>query len=120
MFRSKPPSRPSLYTPATFLHKPGKVFTDFSEVRREIDAETARTLGAGKVVSSEPIMLTVHSSSVPNLTLVDMPGLTKVATQDQPRNIVQDIERMAGRCKHTVVDRNTDPTSSKAPGLHKI
>ena len=59
----------------------------------EIDAETNRTLGAkSKSVSSDPIMLSIRSKSVPNLTLVDMPGLTKVATSDQPESIVRDIE----------------------------
>jgi hypothetical protein len=41
-------------------------------VREEIEAETARSLGTGKAVSAEPIMLTVRSPLVPNLTLVDM------------------------------------------------
>ncbi len=30
--------------------------------------------GRGKVVSADPIQLTVSSPNVPNLTLVDMPG----------------------------------------------
>ena len=65
-----------------------QVFTDFAKVREEIDAETNRALGVdSKIVSSEPIMLSVRSRNVPNLTLVDMPGLTKVATKDQVRSI---------------------------------
>ena len=41
----------------------------------EIEAETIRHLGkVRKPVSPEPIQLTVYSSKVPNLTLVDMPG----------------------------------------------
>ena len=81
---------------ARFLHRPGEVFDDFEAVRAEIEAETNRTLGPGsKAVSSEPIMLSVRSPHVPNLTLVDMPGLTKVATSDQPASIVRDIEEMA-------------------------
>ena len=43
-------------------------------VREEIEAETERSLGPGKAVSPEPIMLTIRSAKVPNLTLVDMPG----------------------------------------------
>jgi hypothetical protein len=39
--------------------------------------------------------LTVHSPNVPNLTLVDMPGLTKVPIDGQPISIVQDLEEMA-------------------------
>lgn len=41
----------------------------------EIEAETIRHLAkVRKPVSPEPIQLTVYSSKVPNLTLVDMPG----------------------------------------------
>ena len=55
------------------------------------DEPTGRAVGS-KAVSSEPIMLSIRSPNVPNLTLVDMPGLTKVATADQPVSIVRDIE----------------------------
>jgi len=42
----------------------------------EIEAETKRYLQQhGKVVSADPIQLTVYSPLVPNLTLVDMPGI---------------------------------------------
>ena len=47
------------------------------EIRQEIEAETDRHLlkvGGNRVVSPEPIYLTVYSNNVPNLTLVDMPG----------------------------------------------
>ena len=41
-----------------YAPEPRTVFTDFGEVRQEIEAETARTLGAkSKAVSSEPIMV---------------------------------------------------------------
>lgn len=44
-------------------------------IRNEIEAETMRYLQTkGKVVSADPIQLTVYSPLVPNLTLVDMPG----------------------------------------------
>jgi len=47
-------------------------------IRDEIEAETIRHLGkVRKPVSPEPIQLTVYSSRVPNLTLVDMPGATR-------------------------------------------
>jgi len=51
------------------------VFDDFRKVRAEIEAETDRLLGANtKSVSAEPIVLSVRSRDVPNLTLVDVPG----------------------------------------------
>ena len=71
------------------------MFDDFRKVRAEIEAETDRLLGANtKSVSAEPIVLSVRSKDVPNLTLVDVPGLTKVPTADQPASIVRDIESM--------------------------
>lgn len=43
-------------------------------------AETERHLaGTKRIVSSDPIYLTIQSPNVPNLTLVDMPGLTKAS-----------------------------------------
>ena len=62
----------------TFLHKKNQKFHDYEQIRREIDAETHRSLGKYSI-SSDPINLTIRSPSVPNLTLVDLPGLTKVA-----------------------------------------
>jgi dynamin 1-like protein len=46
------------------------------EVRDEIGEETDRHLKkfSNRVVSGDPIYLTVYSPNVPNLSLVDMPG----------------------------------------------
>lgn len=78
-----------------FLHLAGTRFTDFTEIRNEIEAETFRHLKkVGKIVSPEPIQLAVYSPRVPNLTLVDLPGLTKIAIDGQPKSIVKDLEDM--------------------------
>ena len=45
----------------TFLHDPSKKFTDFNEIRREIEAETDRETGSNKGISRRPINLQVHS-----------------------------------------------------------
>ncbi|KAJ3697690.1 hypothetical protein LUZ61_001395 [Rhynchospora tenuis] len=79
---------------AEFLHAPRKRFTDFAAVRREIEAETDRITGKTKAISNMPIHLSVYSPNVVNLTLIDLPGLTKVAVEGQPESIVQDIENM--------------------------
>ena len=50
--------------------------------------------GSNKAVSREPLILRVHSKSVLNLTLVDLPGLTKVPVGDQPQNISEQIRTM--------------------------
>ncbi|XP_061149174.1 dynamin-1a isoform X2 [Syngnathus typhle] len=79
---------------AEFLHCKGKKFTDFDEVRQEIEAETDRITGANKGISSVPINLRVYSPHVLNLTLVDLPGMTKVPVGDQPADIETQIRDM--------------------------
>lgn len=44
-----------------FLHCKGKKFTDFDEVRQEIEAETDRLTGINKGISPVPINLRVYS-----------------------------------------------------------
>ncbi|XP_058472976.1 dynamin-1a isoform X2 [Solea solea] len=79
---------------AEFLHCKGKKFTDFDEVRQEIEAETDRATGANKGISPVPINLRVYSPNVLNLTLVDLPGMTKVPVGDQPADIESQIKEM--------------------------
>ncbi|EXB62174.1 Dynamin-related protein 5A [Morus notabilis] len=80
---------------AEFMHLPRKRFTDFAAVRKEISDETDRETGrSSKQISSVPIHLSIYSPNVVNLTLIDLPGLTKVAVEGQPDSIVQDIENM--------------------------
>ncbi|XP_040989537.1 dynamin-related protein 1E-like [Juglans microcarpa x Juglans regia] len=79
---------------AEFLHMPKKRFTDFSMVRKEIQDETDRLTGKSKQISPVPIHLSIYSQNVVNLTLIDLPGLTKVAVEGQPESVVRDIENM--------------------------
>ncbi|KAF2308719.1 hypothetical protein GH714_013944 [Hevea brasiliensis] len=79
---------------AEFLHLPGKRFTDFSMVRKEIQDETDKMTGKSKQISPVPIHLSIYSPNVVDLTLIDLPGLTKVAVEGQPESIVKDIENM--------------------------
>uniref|UniRef100_A0A8C9TFS8 Dynamin n=1 Tax=Scleropages formosus TaxID=113540 RepID=A0A8C9TFS8_SCLFO len=79
---------------AEFLQCKGKKFTDFDEVRQEIEAETDRLTGQNKGISPVPINLRVYSPNVLNLTLVDLPGMTKVPVGDQPPDIEHQIRDM--------------------------
>uniref|UniRef100_A0AAR2LXY3 Dynamin-2 n=1 Tax=Pygocentrus nattereri TaxID=42514 RepID=A0AAR2LXY3_PYGNA len=79
---------------AEFLHCKGKKFVDFDEVRQEIEAETDRITGSNKGISPIPINLRVYSPNVLNLTLIDLPGMTKVAVGDQPVDIEHQIRDM--------------------------
>uniref|UniRef100_A0A665WEN4 Interferon-induced GTP-binding protein Mx n=1 Tax=Echeneis naucrates TaxID=173247 RepID=A0A665WEN4_ECHNA len=79
---------------AEFLHCKGRKFVDFDEVRQEIEAETDRLTGSNKGISPIPINLRVYSPNVLNLTLIDLPGMTKVAVGDQPADIEHQIRDM--------------------------
>ncbi|KAJ3259251.1 vacuolar protein sorting-associated protein 1 [Chytriomyces hyalinus] len=77
-----------------FLHIPGKKFTDFNEIRDEINRETETKVGKNAGVSPQPINLRIYSPNVLTLTLIDLPGLTKVAVGDQPKDIERLIKDM--------------------------
>ncbi|KAL7062570.1 hypothetical protein AAHC03_01344 [Spirometra sp. Aus1] len=79
---------------AEFVHLKGKTFTDFEEVCKEIEAETDRETGPNKGISNKPINLKIYSPNVLNLTLVDLPGMTKVPVGDQPPDIELQIREM--------------------------
>ncbi|WOL09358.1 dynamin-related protein 1C [Canna indica] len=79
---------------AEFLHTPRRKYSDFAAVRKEIADETDRITGKSKQISNVPIHLSIYSPHVVNLTLIDLPGLTKVAVEGQPESIVRDIEDM--------------------------
>lgn len=53
--------------------------------REEIKKETDRLTGKNKGISSKSINLKIYSPFVLNLTLVDLPGITKVSVGDQVR-----------------------------------
>ena len=77
-----------------FLHKRGQKYSSFSDICKEIAAETERTTGKGRNVSPQPINLRIQSPNVPTLTMVDLPGLTKVAIEGQDPAIVEQIHTM--------------------------
>jgi dynamin 1-like protein len=104
---------------AEFTHKPGSKYFDFSKVKEEIEADTDRIAGRNKNISSEPIIVKVFSRGVVDLTLVDMPGMTKVPTGDQPIDIEAKILELNLRYvsfKHSIImavcAANTDLANS--------
>uniref|UniRef100_A0A6Q2YY92 Dynamin-1-like protein n=1 Tax=Esox lucius TaxID=8010 RepID=A0A6Q2YY92_ESOLU len=70
------------------------IFTDFQEICKEIEEETERSSGGNKGISPEPIYLKIFSPHVLNLTLVDLPGITKVPVGDQPEDIEAQVQQM--------------------------
>ncbi|XP_042367534.1 dynamin-1-like protein isoform X2 [Plectropomus leopardus] len=104
-----------------FLHTKNQIFTDFEEIRQEIENETERVSGNNKGISDDPIHLKIFSPHVVNLTLVDLPGITKVPVGDQPKDIEVQIKDLI--LKHisnpnciilAVTAANTDMATSEA------
>jgi Predicted GTPases (dynamin-related) len=77
-----------------FLHLPGQKFYDFNKIRDEIVRETEAKVGRNAGISPAPINLRIYSPNVLTLTLVDLPGLTKVPVGDQPKDIEKQIRDM--------------------------
>ncbi|KAJ7090348.1 Dynamin central region-domain-containing protein [Mycena belliarum] len=77
-----------------FLHLPGEKFYDFNKIREEIVRDTEAKTGRNAGISPQPINLRIFSPNVLTLTLVDLPGLTKVPVGDQPRDIEKQIRDM--------------------------
>ncbi|XP_037530780.1 dynamin 3a isoform X1 [Nematolebias whitei] len=109
-----------------FFHCKGKKFTDFDEIRQEIEAETCRITGSNKGICPVPITLKIFSPHVLNLTLVDLPGITKVPVGDQPADIEYQIRDIIMQyiCKENclilaVTPANTDLANSDALKLAK-
>ncbi|KAI8142686.1 Dynamin central region-domain-containing protein [Fennellomyces sp. T-0311] len=77
-----------------FLHLPGQKFFDFDKIREEIVRDTELKTGKNQGISPQPINLRVFSPNVLTLTMVDLPGLTKVPVGDQPKDIEKQIREM--------------------------
>ena len=63
-------------------------------VRQEIVNQTDRITGNKKGVSEKAISLIIYSPNVVDLTLVDLPGVTKIPVQDQPHDIEAQIRNL--------------------------
>ena len=68
-----------------------KKFTNFEEVRNEIEIITKKVCGNEKNIKNKPIRLKVFSPNVLDLTIIDLPGMTRNPVGDQPLDIEQQV-----------------------------
>lgn len=70
---------------------------EVNKIRSYIAHRTIELSGPGMNISDKPIILDIYSSYVPNLSLVDLPGLTEIACTDkgQPEDIMEKIENLS-------------------------
>ncbi|XP_054283484.1 dynamin-1-like protein [Macrosteles quadrilineatus] len=109
---------------AIFQHDQTKVFTDFKLISNEIKKQTVKLAGSNKGICHLPITLKIYSKSYLNLTLVDLPGLTKIPVGDQPddiekqtRDIVLEYIRNPNSIILAVTPANADLTTSESLAL---
>lgn len=60
-------------------------------------SQTERETGTGVCVTDKPINLKIYSPNVVNLTLIDLPGITRNPVGDQPHNIEEILRNMVVR-----------------------
>lgn len=100
----------------------GEKFYDFDVIRKKIEELTDKEAGTNKNIIDRPIVLNVKSHTCPDLTLVDLPGITRIRLMgsDQGDDIEKVTKGMAEKyCKDpltiilAVISANTDITTSE-------
>ena len=78
--------------PELCLEFNGKVVnTNEDNISEAINLATDEIAGTGKGISNAPLTLVVKKKGVPDLTMVDLPGITRVPVHGQPENIYDQI-----------------------------
>ncbi|KAG5539890.1 hypothetical protein RHGRI_020195 [Rhododendron griersonianum] len=78
--------------PELHLEYQGKtVPTDETQIAKAIVLATDEIAGHGKGISHTPLTLVVKKRGVPDLTMVDLPGITRVPVHGQPEDIYEQI-----------------------------
>ncbi|CAH8256361.1 unnamed protein product [Arabidopsis lyrata] len=87
--------RSSSPEPEIWLEYNDKVVqTDEEHIANAICDATDVIAGSGKGVSDTPLTLHVKKAGVPDITMVDLPGITRVPVNGQPENIYEQISGM--------------------------
>uniref|UniRef100_A0A674JHV4 MX dynamin like GTPase 1 n=1 Tax=Terrapene triunguis TaxID=2587831 RepID=A0A674JHV4_9SAUR len=97
-----------------------------SEVEKEIRKAQDAMAGKGVGISQELISLEISSPNVPDLTLIDLPGIARVAVGNQPKDIGNQIINLIKKyiCKQqtinlVVVPSNVDIATTEALKMAK-
>lgn len=72
--------------------KDGEMIHNLDEIGARVEAATAKLAGRGIGVVPTPIYLSVFRAHSPDLTLVDLPGITRNPVGDQPKDIYKQIK----------------------------
>lgn len=96
-----------------------KKIYDFNDIEKRIRELTDEVCGSGKAIIDDPILLKVVSPHCPDLTIIDIPGITQIAIGDQDLDIEKLTKNMCERyCKDErtiilcVIPANQDMSTS--------
>uniref|UniRef100_A0A672MD74 Interferon-induced GTP-binding protein MxA-like n=1 Tax=Sinocyclocheilus grahami TaxID=75366 RepID=A0A672MD74_SINGR len=78
----------------SYLGKEAEDIDDPAEVEKKIREAQDEMAGPGVGISEELISLQITSANVPDLTLIDLPGIARVAVKGQPEDIGDQIKRL--------------------------
>ncbi|KAL3749806.1 hypothetical protein ACJRO7_010864 [Eucalyptus globulus] len=83
-------------SPELHLEFNGKIVKvdDEDHVSAAIVSATDEIAGSSKGISNAPLTLVVKKDGVPDLTMIDLPGITRVPVHGQPENISEQILAM--------------------------
>lgn len=102
-----------------FAVEPDKKYTDFQEIRKRIEKFTDDLCGKEKNIVDDPIILRIFSENCPDLTVIDLPGITRIPVGNQPKNIEEITKNLVSRyCKDErtiilcVIPANADMSNS--------
>jgi dynamin 1-like protein len=72
-----------------------KKYINFGEVRANIEKLTDEVAGKESQIVNDPIKLRIYSSDCPDLTIIDLPGITRIDVRGQ-KDIEKITTEMAG------------------------
>ncbi len=83
---------------AMFEEIKDKKFEKFDEVRQGILDLTDKVAGKNGAIVDKPIVLNIYSHTCPDLTLIDLPGITRIPLKGSDQTV--DIEKVTkGMCR---------------------
>ncbi|XP_058884080.1 interferon-induced GTP-binding protein Mx-like [Acipenser ruthenus] len=98
-----------------------KKLGDPSEVEREIKTAQDTVAGKNNEISTERITLKIESRTAPDLTLIDLPGIARIAVGSQSHDIEKTIKKLinsyikkAETINLVVIPCNTDIATAEA------
>lgn len=81
---------------AVLTENPNQRITNFEQVRTYLQDKMNQAASSEQGISPDPVVVKIFVKEGVNISMIDMPGLTKIALQDQNQNmpaLIEDINR---------------------------